>query len=284
MNSRMLFSVLSISLSLTSYGQVAEGDRLYAARADGHQGSAARPEPINSAIAAYQRAVSQNPNDLQARSRLMGAIRYKGAYVARTNEEKKQVYTAGKVVAGEALVALERALKAHGITSLMKAGEKELVRAGKRVPHAAEILYWDSVLWGEWALAYGKMAAVRQGAADRIKRSSTLAMMIEPAAESGGGARVLGRLHSETPHVPLITGWASDKLAVKYLRESLAHDTANKVTKVFLAEAMIAADNKSRPQAIKLLQEVLSTPNDREHLVENLSAQDDARALLKKLQ
>ena len=49
--------------------------------------------------------------------------------------------------------------------------------------------------WGEWALAYGKMAAVRQGAADRIRSEATIAMLINPKMDGGGPQRVLGRLH-----------------------------------------------------------------------------------------
>ena len=280
---RWMLGVALLFCSWTLSAQVVDGDRLYARRAEGHQGGIARSEPISAAIAAYQRAVAQNPADLDARAKLLAAVRFKGAYVAQSNDQKKQIYSMGKTLAAEALTALERGLKPRGINSLMKASEKDVVKAAKGVPHAAAIFVWDAAIWGEWALAYGKMAAVRQGAADRIKRSSTLAMLIDPSAEEGGGARILGRLHSETPHVPLVTGWASDKSAVKYLRESLARSPKNKVTKVFLAEAMLAVDAKTRNQARQLLEEVLTAPNDPDYLVENIAAQNDARVLMKKL-
>ena len=96
-----------------------------------------------------------------------------------------------------------------------------------------------------------------------------------------GGARVLGRLHNQTPRVPFVTGWASDEEAVKYLNQSLAQDPSNKITRVFLAEAMVAANSNSKPQAVEMLRQVINTPNNPDFIVEQTGAQDDARALLK---
>ena len=39
--------------------------------------------------------------------------------------------------------------------------------------------------------------------------------------------------------VPFITGWASSKDAVTFLNDSLKVDPTNKITIVFLAEAMV---------------------------------------------
>lgn len=229
-------------------------------RAEGHQGGRAQAAHIDAAIAAYQKAVAQNPNDLEPRWKLMRAIRFKGAYVAATNEAKKPIYTLGK-----------------------KAGEEALaVVARHQGPGTAEVYLWDAVLWGEWALAYGKLAAVREGAADRIRREATLAMKLDPKLEGGAAARVLGRLHDQTPRVPFMTGWASSKEAVRFLNESLKIDPANKITKVFLAEAMVSNDSDSKPAAIAILRDVLKAPNDPAHEVEEAAATADAQALLKK--
>jgi hypothetical protein len=175
---------------------------------------------------------------------------------------------------------LGKTLASRGIASIEKAKDEVIAKAARAVPHAGETFYWDSVSWGEWALVYGKMAAVRQGAAERIRKSSTVAMLIDPMLEGGGGERVLGRLHNQTPRVPFVTGWASDKLAVKYLKQSLAHEPGDKLTKVFLAEAMVADDSSTKKKAIALLREVLSAPNDPAFAVEHAAAQRDAKQLL----
>jgi hypothetical protein len=107
-------------------------------------------------------------------------------------------------------------------------------------------------------------------------------MLIDPKLEGGGPARVLGRLHDQTPRVPFLTGWASSREAIRLLNESLKIDPTNKITRVFLAEAMVNNDSKTKPQVIQSLREIISTPNDPQYEVEQAAAQDDARALLKK--
>jgi len=272
-----------VALTVTAaMAQIAEGDQQWAVRAEGHSGGHAQAGHVDAAIAAYQRAVAANPNDLEARWKLQRAIRFKGAYVAANNDQKKAVYTIAKKEGDAALALLDKQFAAKGIRSVAKATEKQVADAARTIPGAGEIFLWDSVNWGEWALAYGKMAAVREGAADRIRRESTIAMLVDPKIEGGAPARVLGRLHDQTPRVPFITGWASSREAVKYLNESLKIDPANKITRTFLAEAMVNNDSDTKPQAIQMLKEVVSTPNDPNYEVEQSAAQGDARALLRK--
>lgn len=280
---RKLFGMFVIAATAASslFAQVADGDQHFAMRAEGHQGSRAQATHIDAAIAAYERALAQNTNDLEARWKLLRALRYKGTYVLTNNDQKKALYATAKKVGEDALAAIDKQLAAKGITSPSKATEKKVADALRSIPNGGEVFYWDAVTWGEWALVYGKMAAVRQGAADRIKREATIAMLVDPKLEGGGGARVLGRLHNQTPRVPFVTGWASDEEAVKYLNQSLAQDPSNKITRVFLAEAMVAANSNSKPQAIEMLRQVLNTPNNPDFIVEQSGAQDDARALLK---
>lgn len=274
----LLATAVVCILTGSAAAQVAEGDALYARRGEGHQGAQASSKMIDAAIAAYQKAVAQAPQELEPRARLLRAIRYKGAYVARTNEEKKSVYATGKKVSAEAMAVVGQKLRP---IAPKEPTDQHLATLVRSIPFATDIYYWDSVMWGEWAVAYGKMAALREGAADRIRRSATIAMIADPRLEGGGGARVLGRLHNQTPRVPFVTGWASDAEAVKLLTQSVEIDPSIKITKVFLAEAIYAADRKRRPEAVKILREVISSSTDAAFIVEDLAAQNDARALLK---
>jgi hypothetical protein len=275
----LLFAAVALTGSM-AFAQVAEGDQHFAERAEGHQGGRAKAAPIDAAIAAYEKAVVANPNDVEARWKLLRAIRFKGAYVAVSNDEKKAVYNVARKAGDGAIALIERQLAAKGVKA--KAAEKDVAAAARAIPGAGEIYFWDSVNWGEWALAYGKMAAVKEGAADRIRRESTIAMLTDPRMEGGGGARVLGRLHDQTPHVPFITGWASSKEAVRFLTDSNRVDPTNKITRVFLAEALVSNDSDNKPRAVQMLKDVISSPNDPSFAVEDAAAQDDARALLAK--
>ncbi len=275
-------SALLILAASAALAQIGDGDQHWAARATGHQGGRAAAADVDAAIAAYQRAVAQYPNDLEPRWKLLRAIRFKGAYVASTNADKKSIYALGKRAGEETVAIIDRQLAVKGLRSVAKATENDVAGAARSIPGAAEVFQWDAANWGEWALAYGKLAAVREGAADRIRREATIAMLIDPNTEGGGPARVLGRLHDQTPHIPFLTGWASSREAVKFLNDALRIDPTNKVTRVFLAEAMVNNNSDTKPKAITMLRELIASPNNPEYEVEQAAAQDDARALLKK--
>lgn len=270
-------TALLLLLASPVLAQVADGDRHYAARAEGASGARAKAESVDAAIAAYQRALAATPNDIDAHWKLLRAYRFKGAYVAATAEQKKQIYGAAKVAGGKALAAVSARLGTGA-----KSTEKQVAGAARNVPGAGEVFLWDAVNWGEWALVYGKMAAARQGAADRIRRSATIAHLADPRMENGAPSRVLGRLHDQTPRIPFLTGWASSKAALRFLNESLKIDPANKLTLVFLAEATVSADASKKPQAVQLLRTAVSTPVRPDEAVEDAAAIADAKALLKK--
>ena len=261
---------LALLVAAPALAQIAEGDRHFGLRAT-------EPAQIDASIAAFQRAVAAEPNNLEAHWKLMRALRFKGAYRVANVEEKKKVYGIAKTAGEKALAAVQKRL---GVTE--KTPEKQVAEAAKAVPGAPEIYLWDAVNWGEWALAYGKMAAARQGAADRIRRNATIAMLAAPTLEAGAPSRVLGRLHDQTPRIPFVTGWASQKEALKFLNESLKIHPTNKLTLVFLAEAMVADSASKKPQAIEMLRKVVAAPNHPDYQVEDAAATADAQALLKK--
>lgn len=270
----MLLLAFNACACWSLFAQVAEGDRHWALRAESAQGGHARAEHIDAAIAAYARG-----NDLESQWKLLRAYRFKGAYIVTSNDDKKKIYGVAKAAGEKALGAANALL---GVNA--KTPEKQVADKARAHPQVAEVFLWDSVNWGEWALAYGKLAAVREGAADRIRREATIAMLIDPRVEGGAPARVLGRLHDQTPHIPFITGWASEKEAVRFLTESQRIDPPNKITLVFLAEAMVSNDSKTKPQAIKMLRDVIAAPNDPAYVVEYAAATEDAKVLLKKLE
>ena len=277
---RLAIAITVALLSIPAIAQIPVGDENWQLRAEGSQGATASPGRIDAAIAAYRAAIAAEPSGLEGRWKLARALRFKGAYTTSNVETKKTIFGQARAVTEEALKMVEKTLQSQGIKGFDKVSNEALAKAAKAVPHAGEVFYWDSVSWGEWAVAYGKMAAVRQGAADRILHSSTVAMLIDPKLEGGGPERVLGRLHNQTPRVPFLTGWASDELAVKHLKRSLTYEPGDKLTKVFLAEAMVSDSASAKKDAIKLLREVIDTPNDPAFAVEHAAAQRDARKLL----
>ncbi|HEY0591915.1 MAG TPA: hypothetical protein VGF40_09115 [Thermoanaerobaculia bacterium] len=259
-------------------GQVADGDRRWARRADGARGAVAAAAPVDAAIAAYRAGLERNPFDLEARWKLMRALRFKGVYVAQSEAEKKAIFQDAKRVGSEGIQQLDRYLSSRRAGPIVKGDIGPIVAVLREIPHTGELLYWDAANWGEWALVFGKFAAARQGVADRIRQEATIVINMDPKIEEGGGARILGRLHHQTPRIPLITGWASNAEAVKFLEKSAALDPKNKLTQLFLAEAL--ADHKSRGRAAVILRGIIADFNDPLYAVEDAAVQQEARRLL----
>ncbi|HVE73276.1 MAG TPA: hypothetical protein VNI54_18045 [Thermoanaerobaculia bacterium] len=268
-------TALALFLALPLCAQVAEGDKHYAMRAEGAQGARAKATQIDAAIAAYQRAVAADPNDIEAHWKLLRALRFKGAFTTSTLQQKQQIYEGAKKAGEKAIAATDKKTGTNA-----KTPEQQVAAAARKVEGAAEVFLWDAVNWGEWGLAVGKMAAARQGAADRIRRQATIAHLASPRIEDGAPSRVLGRLHDQTPRIPFVTGWASSKEAVRFLRESLKIGPDNKLTMVFLAAAMVSNDSSTTPQAVKILEGVINSPNDPNYPVEDAAAVEEAKSLL----
>ena len=82
--------------------QVADGDRHYANRAEGASGGVAKAGPIDAAIAAYQRAIAANANDLEAHAKLLRDL--KTLPPGASDEQARQVFAN----VGEDLFALSK--------------------------------------------------------------------------------------------------------------------------------------------------------------------------------
>ena len=150
------------------------------------------------------------------------------------------------------------------------AKESKFVEKIRGDQNAAYLLFYQAVGWGQWALVYGKMKAVRKGAAGKIRRYSRACMAAWPKMEEGGPERVLGRLHHQTPRVPFITGWASNKKAMLYLRKAVEIGPENTLNQLFLAELLL--DEKGKAEAKEIFQRLASMTPRPDHLVEDADA------------
>src|SRR5213078_457601 len=131
---RKLLILAALFIAAAGQAQIAEGDAEWAKRAEGHEGGHAKAAHADAAIAAYQRAVTQNPNDLEARWKLLRAIRFKGSYVATTTADKKAIFDSGKHAGADALLVVERQLGAKGLQSASKAAERQVADAARTLP------------------------------------------------------------------------------------------------------------------------------------------------------
>lgn len=264
----------------TAAREIAAGDAAWARRAEGATGAVAAPGPIQESLAAYRRALEADPESLVARARLMRAIYFDGEHRAQDREEKRRVFDEGRKIGEECLARIRARAGAAAGKNLGSASPVDLVPyvVGDRDVLAAFL--WSAVDWGKWALVFGKSAAVRQGAAAKIRDYATAVVRLDPSYEDGGGYRVLGRLHHQTPAVPFLTGWASRDAALENLRRAVQAGPKNLINRQYLAEAMWDYEKAKRPEARKALEEIVAAAPSDEFRLEDLKTQEEAKALL----
>jgi hypothetical protein len=255
---------------------LAEGDTHYARRAEGAQGAVARPAAIEQALTAYRAALAAEPSSAAARWRLLRALYFRASYCGAGAAEAKPLREEAKRVADQGVAALETAAGAGRGAAR--------IEALRRQADAVPLYFWAAVSWGEWALARGTFAAARSGAAGRVRDLGQMVLDLDPAFEQGGGDRILGRLHSESPHIILVTGWVSRTKAVQHLEQALLRGPANTVNQLFLAEALLDHFPKRSEEARRLLRQCAAAAPRPELAVEDVVFIEQAKARLRALE
>jgi len=255
-------------------------DAAWSRRAEGAVGGAARAGAVATVVAAGRSAVAASPGSLAARWRLMRSLYFQGEHATTENAAKRDVFEEGKRLGEETLDLIRKEAGAAAGKDLSKATPVELVPYAKGRPDVVPCFLWASVNWGKWALVFGKTAAARQGAAAKIRDYATAVVQLDPSFDEGGGYRVLGRLHHQTPSIPFITGWASRSEALKNLRLAVEKAPRNFVNRLYLAEAIWDYEKEKRPEAKRTLEALVADVPSAELPVEDARAQEDAKALL----
>lgn len=257
---------------------IANGDAAWARRAEGHQGGRAKAGPIDEAITAYEQAVRQQPDRLDAQWKLLRALHFKGEYVAGTQDAKRQVFGRGRDLAEAALDRLAR--QAGGREKLDEMTPKQAAQALARVPEAVPLHIYAAIHWGLWGDAFGRLAAARQGVGDKIRRYGEIAVLMDERYEAAAGHRLLGRLHTLAPKVPLVTGWVDRDKAVSELRRAVELGPEDPFNHLFLGEALLEHHPGRANEAREILRKVAAWKPAPGQAVEHAKAAADAKALL----
>jgi tetratricopeptide (TPR) repeat protein len=256
-----------------------QGDAAWARRGQGQQGGKPQPGPIGEAIAAYERALKAEPGNLEASWKLLRALHFQGDYVARSSEEKQKIFGRGRDVAEAALDRIGQ--RAGGRKRVDGLPPRDAAKAIAGIPEARPIHLWAAVHWGLWGDSFGRLAAARQGVGDRVRRSAEILLALDETYEDAAGHRILGRLHTLAPKVPLVTGWVDRGLAVSSLRRAVALAPDNFLNQLYLAEALLEHQSDREAEARQILQRLTARRPAPERIVEDERALADARALLK---
>ncbi|HQR47481.1 MAG TPA: hypothetical protein PK598_15890, partial [Thermoanaerobaculia bacterium] len=235
---------------------------------------------LDPVVAACRRAIELDPDSLEPRWRLMRACYFKGEYTTRDPEEQKRIFDEGKKAGEEAIDLVRKKVAASTGRETKGQGPVALAPAAREIPGAAPTFLWAGVDWGKWALVFGKMAAARQGVADKIRDDAQAVILIDPAYDDGGGYRLLGRVHHQTPSIPFVVAWPSRKEALKYLKLAMDVAPKNFYNRLYWAEALRDYDSSRRNEARQILEALVADTARPDLLVEDRRVQEDARALL----
>src|SRR5436309_7302672 len=276
----LLFLTLPLPLAAQT-DPIAAGDAAWARRAEGHQGARAVPGPIDEAVAAYERAVKEQPDRLEGAWKLLRALHYKGEFTTDSNDAKQKTFARGKEVAEAGIDRLARrtAGSRQKLDALTPAQAAKAVAA---VPEATPLFLWSAVHWGLWGDVFGRLAAARQGVGDKVRRYSEILIALDERYEDAGGHRILGRLHTLAPKVPFVTGWVDRDKAVAELRKAVALGPDNLDNHLFLAEALFEHFPAKAAEAREICRKLLTRQPVPELVVEQESTLAKTTALLAK--
>jgi hypothetical protein len=261
-------------------GALAACDAHWQRRAEGAEGAKAKAEEIDADVAACKKASEEAPDALEPRWKLMRGLYFKGEYTTSDPERQKAIFADGKEVGEDAVGLARRLASTKAGKSFADAGPLELAPVLKGDRDAAATFLWAAVDWGKWALVFGKSQAVKQGAAAKIRDYATAVVRMDPKFEEGGGYRVLGRLHHQTPSVPFLTGWASRGEALSNLKLAVENGPRNFINRLYLADALWDYEKSRRGEARTMLEALVKDTPSPDYPVEDRKAQEDARALL----
>lgn len=243
---------------------LAAGHAHYARRGEAVEAGHARPSEIESALFEYRRALAIDPRSPEARLGLMRAAFFRGGFCGPMEPAaKKALFDEAKRLAEETVAELDRA-RPRKKGRARTAGVED-VDAGA----AAQTYVWAAVSWGQWTV-FHRLSAVWQGAPGRIRDLAEAVVAIDPATEQAAAYILLGRLHTEAPRVPFVTGWVSRAKGLAALRAGHAIAPANQALSYFLGNAILEHEPARAAEGRAVLERCAAQPPRPDFVAEDL--------------
>lgn len=257
------------------------GDAAWECRAEGQVDGVPRPGLIGESIAAYEAVLATDPGALDARWKLQRALYFRGEYVPGDAAARLSAFRRGRDLGEQGLDLL--AVSIGGRRVLDALTPEELTAQLEDPRAAARVYFWTAVHWGLLGRTSGTMVALREGVARKVRDYAERVTALDETIESGGGHRLLGRLHFEAPRIPFVTGWVSKDRAVTELARAYELAPDDLLNQLYLAEALLEHEPTRRAEALALLRQIAAATPRSEYLVEDLAVVADARHLLVEL-
>ncbi len=235
-------------------------------------------EAIQVAVLRYEQALAEDPLDLELHFKLMDALYYKGFFLSEKKKAKKRVFDRSMEVSKSALDILYAVTGGEEQLKGMSVEEQATLFA--EIPDAAGVHFWAAVNWGLWVTAHGNISAARKNGAAKLRDHAKLVILLDDQLWHGGGYRLLGRLYTKAPIVPIYSSWVDRTAGMKLLRSANAVSAKDPRNPLFLAEAILKFESDNEDEAIALLTELSRRSPGAERPVEDAHYIAEARRLL----
>ena len=248
---RRIVFLFVITCALKGQANLEKGIEYYKSRQEGSIKSVAVTTHINNAINIFEEAINNPSTEAEAALYLMKSYYFRGKYVHRDVDKKKEDFNNGK-----------------------KIGEKYI----DQFPNSSAFRFWYLVNLGSWSEIYGVLAAAREGVADLMRKHSKVIISLDPEYEHGAGYFLLGVVHYKSPYIPFILSWPDNDKAISYISKAMTIGESIPNQKVYLAQALYKDGRKS--ESIKLLEEVANMQPSIKERVRDWEQKEEASRLL----
>ena len=257
---------------------LARADAAWARRAEGHQAGRAGSEPIGEAVTAYEEALAATPRSIAVRERLLRALYFQGQFATDEGAPRRAVHRRGRELAEEGIRQLA---EEQGLTAPFDLrSPQETAAALADRPEAAALFFWAAAHWGLWGETSGALAAARQGVAGKVRDYAETVVLIDERYETAGGHRILGRLHTEAPRIPLVTGWVDRRVALASLERAVMLAPSDPLNRLYLADALLRFQPRRRAEAVAMIETLIAELPRTDSILEDESILADARRVL----
>ena len=147
-------------------------------------------------------------------------------------------------------------------------------------PDAVHLFFWAAAHWGLWGETTGVVSAARRGVAAKVRQRAEAVIAIDERFAGGGGLRILGRLHTEAPRIPLVTAWVDRGVAVSSLERATRLAPEEPQNRLYLADALLRFRRQRSDEARDMLQALIRESPRPDFLLEDEESLAAARQLL----
>ena len=276
----LLVALLCAASARAATDALRDADALWARRAEGQAEGRARPERCGAVVEAYERALAADPQSLEAHWKILRALWCSAHFATDDASAARRLYERAFAVSERGLALLAARVGGAGVLADAEPGalRAQLSAADRR--DAAALYFWHAVNLGAWSRLAGLFEAVRTGVANRLHEATLRSIALDPDVEQGGAIRLLSRLHSELPRVPLVSGWVDPRRAVPLAERALSEYPQHPGNSYLLGLALLSHAPERRAEALRRIEATAALTPRPDQLVEDLAIRSDARERL----